>query len=420
MVKVKICANKSVDDAGISLGAGADIIGILVGQEHTSSDFVDKQTAKDICDFVAHRCRTALVTHLTNAKEIIDLTRFVGNDMLQLHSRIAENEVAEIKKALPNVEIIRLLSLDENGKPLYDYSEDMIADYFLTDSVDKSSGKIGGTGKTYNIENACDVVKKQNKPVFVAGGLNYKNVKSVIDIASPFGVDVNSGCKNESGVKDELLVRKFIAQAKWQDVKMVIFDFDSTLYTGKVWENWGEYLTNFVKTHVKNSEKQDKILSVPFNNKSDSSEVVVRLRENDEPAEMFVDYTVKHIYNHTTTDVSVVDLDKLQNLKKQYKLSVVSNSSKTYVEKYLNDFGIDCSLFDHILQNDFLESDMSKAVCYKSIMDKEKLSPSQVLVVGDNYYNDLIPAKKLGYNICQVKGVESTNQVIDVLLGLKG
>lgn len=31
MVKVKICANKSIEDAAMSLEAGADIIGILVG-----------------------------------------------------------------------------------------------------------------------------------------------------------------------------------------------------------------------------------------------------------------------------------------------------------------------------------------------------------------------------------------------------
>ena len=31
MVKVKICANKSIEEAEMSLNAGADIVGILVG-----------------------------------------------------------------------------------------------------------------------------------------------------------------------------------------------------------------------------------------------------------------------------------------------------------------------------------------------------------------------------------------------------
>ncbi len=82
MVKVKICANKSINDAQISIEAGADIIGILVGQEHTSNDFVDKDTAKDIAKYVNDKCDISLVTHLTTAKEIIELTKYIGNKII--------------------------------------------------------------------------------------------------------------------------------------------------------------------------------------------------------------------------------------------------------------------------------------------------------------------------------------------------
>ena len=64
---VKICANKSIEEAQMCLDAGADVIGILVGQEHSSTDFVDKQTAKQICEYVNGRCDVYLVTHLTSA-----------------------------------------------------------------------------------------------------------------------------------------------------------------------------------------------------------------------------------------------------------------------------------------------------------------------------------------------------------------
>ena len=74
MVKVKICANKSIEEVKMCLAAGADIIGILVGQEHASNDFVDKEKAKEICDYVNGRCDVSLVTHLTSAEEIIELT----------------------------------------------------------------------------------------------------------------------------------------------------------------------------------------------------------------------------------------------------------------------------------------------------------------------------------------------------------
>ena len=47
MVKVKICANKSIEDAKMSLDAKADIIGILVGKKHESVDFVDKYGSEE-------------------------------------------------------------------------------------------------------------------------------------------------------------------------------------------------------------------------------------------------------------------------------------------------------------------------------------------------------------------------------------
>lgn len=52
MVKVKICANRNIDDAKMCIDANADIIGILVGQEHASTDFVNKYKAKEIKEFV--------------------------------------------------------------------------------------------------------------------------------------------------------------------------------------------------------------------------------------------------------------------------------------------------------------------------------------------------------------------------------
>lgn len=78
MIKVKICANKSIEDAKMSIDAGADIIGILVGQEHTSNDFVDKYIAKKIADFAKGKCDISLVTYLTNAEDIIGLTNIFG------------------------------------------------------------------------------------------------------------------------------------------------------------------------------------------------------------------------------------------------------------------------------------------------------------------------------------------------------
>ena len=214
MVKVKICANKSVDEAKMCLDAGADIIGILVEQEHNSNDFIDKYKAKEITNFVNKRCKVSLVTHLTDADKIIELTKFIGNDIIQLHSDIKEDEVEKIYKSLPNVKLVRLIHISKDGKICTNYKKMQYVDYYLLDSFNLKTNQVGGTGLIHDWNKSSELIKELNKPVFLAGGLNPDNVKQAVSLAHPYGVDVNSGCKNKLGMKDKNKVKNFILNAK--------------------------------------------------------------------------------------------------------------------------------------------------------------------------------------------------------------
>lgn len=213
-MKVKICANTSVEEAQMCLDAKADVIGILVGQVHSSNDFVDKEKAKEICDYVNGRCDVSLVTHLTSAKEIIELTNYIGNNVIQLHSDIAEEEVKKIKNELPNIELVRLIHVASDGTICTDYKKMKYADYYLLDSFNLKTDQVGGTGLTHDWNKSGELIKQLDKPTFLAGGLNPDNVKIAIETARPYGVDVNSGCKNEHGKKDKEKVRQFVVNAK--------------------------------------------------------------------------------------------------------------------------------------------------------------------------------------------------------------
>lgn len=228
-MKVKICANTSVEEAQMCLDAKADVIGILVGQEHSSNDFVDKEKAKEICDYVNGRCDVSLVTHLTSAEEIIELTNYIGNNIIQLHSDIAEEEVKKIKNELPNIELVRLIHVASDGTICTDYKKMIYADYYLLDSFNLKTNQVGGTGLTHDWNKSGELIKLLNKPTFLAGGLNPDNVKTAIETAKPYGVDVNSGCKNETGKKDREKVIKFVTNAKYNESKKIIFDLDNTL-----------------------------------------------------------------------------------------------------------------------------------------------------------------------------------------------
>lgn len=210
---VKICANKNINDAKMCIDAGADFLGILVGQKHDSTDFIDKYTAKEMVNFSKRKIKTVLVTHLINSDEIIELSQFIGNDVIQLHSNIDESEVEKIVKALPYIKLIRLIHISQKGQICTNYKTMKYADYYLLDSFNLETNQVGGTGLIHDWNIDRELIEKLNKPTFIAGGLTPKNVVSAIKAAKPGGVDVNSGCKL-NGIKNERLVKEFVFNAK--------------------------------------------------------------------------------------------------------------------------------------------------------------------------------------------------------------
>lgn len=246
-MKVKICANTSIEEAQMCIDAGADIIGILVGQEHASNDFVDKYKAKEICEYVNKRCDVSLVTHLTNADDIIHLTEYIGNNVIQLHSDIEETEVEKIKNKLPNVELVRLIHVASDGTICTDYKKMKYADYYLLDSFNLKTNQVGGTGLTHDWNKSGELIKLLDKPTFLAGGLNPNNVELAIKTAQPYGVDVNSGCKNEYGKKDREKVRLFVKNAKQMNKRKIVFDLDNTLLF--LSDEWKDIYNNFINKY---------------------------------------------------------------------------------------------------------------------------------------------------------------------------
>jgi phosphoribosylanthranilate isomerase len=66
-----------------------------------------------------------------------------------------------------------------------------------------------GSGQTFDWKLAATVTK----PVVLAGGLTPENVRSAIDQASPWGVDIASGVESSPGRKDHARMKMFIKAA---------------------------------------------------------------------------------------------------------------------------------------------------------------------------------------------------------------
>ena len=217
MVTVKICGVRRVVDALAAIGAGADEIGLLVGQRHTSGDFVSPETAAEIASVCASMgmVTPVLVTHVADPSEVHALARRIGVNAIQVHSEMPPEGLAWLKTQDANYRLRK--SWHVLGPESLGYGEAYrgVADAFLLDSANAVTGQVGGTGKTHDWSLSAEIVRRYaGTPVIVAGGLNPENVAAAVRQIRPAGVDVNSGTKGADGFKDAARLRAFVRAAK--------------------------------------------------------------------------------------------------------------------------------------------------------------------------------------------------------------
>lgn len=80
---------------------------------------------------------------------------------------------------------------------------------------------------------------------------------------------------------------------------------------------------------------------------------------------------------------------------KNGKMIIVSNNTLQGINTFARYHNIDLELFDEILVNKYPAEDFSKKHLYEEVLKKYGFSPCEVLVIGNNFKSDLLPAKSL-------------------------
>ena len=125
-------------------------------------------------------------------------------DFVQLHG----DESPEYCR-LVNVPVIKAVRVTANfDLAVLAYYD---VEWILLDSF--VAGQQGGTGITFDWQQA-EVLRKQIKsPLFVAGGLTAENVGEAVRILSPEGIDVSGGVET-NGRKDIRKIQQFLLAAR--------------------------------------------------------------------------------------------------------------------------------------------------------------------------------------------------------------
>ena len=214
MARVKICGMRSFSDMQIAVQRGADAIGFLVGQLHSSPDFVPANVAAEISASTPPFVTTVLVTHIENPDTVIALADTVPTAAVQLHSDMTPTVLRTLRSALAPRKLIAKISVEGPSAIERARELDRQVDAILLDSVNRAKDQVGGTGITHDWGISAEIVRQVSTPVILAGGLTPANVRDAIRRVQPWAVDVNSGVRNDAGFKDSGLIRAFVEASK--------------------------------------------------------------------------------------------------------------------------------------------------------------------------------------------------------------
>lgn len=209
-VQVKICGLTTPAQVRWTVDAGARYIGFNFFPKSPRS--VDTATAARLAlEVPPGVAKVALVVDPDNATLDAILAK-VPVDMIQLHGQESPERVAEIRArhGLPVMKVIGVAGPDDVAKL---DSFNAVADQFLVDTKAPRGAVLpGGTGVPFDWGLLQGY--RFQRPWMLAGGLTAQNVAAAVKLTGARQVDVSSGVETAPGVKDEALIRAFVAAAQ--------------------------------------------------------------------------------------------------------------------------------------------------------------------------------------------------------------
>lgn len=207
--RVKICGLREAAHVAVAAEAGAAYVGFVFFEKSPRHLAVAdaRALAIGVPEGVA---KVALTVDATDA-ELDAITGQVPLDLLQLHGRESPERVAAVKAryGLPVMKAVGLASrADLAALDLYQ----SVADQILVDAKPpKDAALPGGNGLAFDWTLLLGRVWR--RPWMLAGGLTPDNVALAVRSTNARQVDVSSGVETAPGVKDEGLIRAFLAAA---------------------------------------------------------------------------------------------------------------------------------------------------------------------------------------------------------------
>ena len=191
-------------------------------------------------------------------------------------------------------------------------------------------------------------------------------------------------------------------------IKVVVFDFDNTLYKNVTFDDWKSYCNNAMRVLLKFLTKEQ-IESVIVNQKNYSDIAIIQtLKAYGISYQLWLDYRNNNLRNCDISMAEVVNNNTLKEFSNKYILYIATFNTKKHVESVSKKLGLNLSLFKDIITPDYEKESSEKELMYTKIAQKENVKPSELFIIGDNATTDIEPMIKIGGNGQVVNSVNFT------------
>jgi phosphoribosylanthranilate isomerase len=203
MSKIKICGLTRIEDIEAVNEALPDFVG-----------FVFAKSKRQVSDIVAENLKSHLNPFIKavgvfvndDIEHIVHLCNLKIIDMVQLHGDESEEYIKNLRKYIPN-EIIKAVRVKKFND--IKMADEFSSDYLLFDAYHEK--QYGGSGITFDWSLISTITV--NKPYFLAGGINSKNILVAQNLCSPYCMDVSSGVET-NGFKDKEKIIKIVTKIR--------------------------------------------------------------------------------------------------------------------------------------------------------------------------------------------------------------
>ncbi|WP_371348403.1 phosphoribosylanthranilate isomerase [Ancylobacter sp. IITR112] len=209
-LEIKICGLSTGETLEASLGAGADMVGMVFFAP--SPRHVDLATAAALGAQARGRAQIVALTVDADDATLAAIVDALNPDMLQLHGRETPERVGAIRArfGLPVMKALGIASAEDLAVlPAYEG----VADRLLLDAKPPRGARLpGGNGVAFdwNLIAGLDPAR----PFMLSGGLDPENVAGAVRLIHPPGLDVSSGVERGPGIKDPSRIEAFLRAAR--------------------------------------------------------------------------------------------------------------------------------------------------------------------------------------------------------------